>query len=183
MKQSMYGPKIQDELSSSSSPSPSSSWWWISLFLFYNNRPTRDCNLELQRLNRLCLRANFFWHGSQLCVLQEGVSNLACLQRYTMKLVFAFRPLLFDVEKGACFLVFEPPFSTSKTSFGFRLHFLYRLVGEHCVEKQKRFLVFGFRRPDWTDLTPHIYEKLPNTGPKARKTGACISQYSQYFRL
>ena len=75
-----------------------------------------------------------------------------------MKLVFAFRPLLFDVEKGACFLVFEPPFSTSKTSFGFRLHFLYRLVGEHCVEKQKRFLVFGFRRPDWTDLRPVTIE-------------------------
>ena len=156
MKQAMYGPKIQDELSSSSSPSPSSSWWWISLFLFYNNRPRQDCNLELQRLNRLCLRANFFWHGSQLGVLQEGVSNLACLQRYTMKLVFAFRPLLFDVEKGACFLVFEPPFSTSKTSFGFRRHFLYRLIGEHCVEKQKRFLVFGFRRPDWTDLISYI---------------------------
>ena len=139
MKQSMYGPKIQDELSSSSSPSPSSSWWWISLFLFYNNRPTRDCNLELQRLNRLCLRANFFWHGSQLCVLQEGVSNLACLQRYTMKLVFAFRPLLFDVEKGACFLVFEPPFSTTKTSFVFRL----RPIGRRTLCRKAKTL-FGF---------------------------------------
>ena len=70
------------------------------------------------------------------------------------KLVFGFRRLLFDIEKGACFLVFDAPFSMSKTSFGFRHHFLYRLVGERYVEKQKRFLVFGFRRPDWTDLKP-----------------------------
>ena len=68
------------------------------------------------------------------------------------KLVFGFRRLLFDVEKGACFLVFDASFSMSKTSFGFRNHFLHRLVGERYVEKQKRFLVFGFRRPDWTDL-------------------------------
>ena len=79
-------------------------------------------------------------------------SNLLCSQRYMKKLVFGFRRLLFDVEKGACFLVFDASFSMSKTSFGFRNHFLYRLVGERCVEKQKRFLVFGFRRPDWTDL-------------------------------
>ena len=68
-------------------------------------------------------------------------------------LVFGFRRLLFDVEKGACFSVFDAPFSMSKTSFGFRNHFLHRLVGERYVEKQKRFLVFGFRRPDWTDLS------------------------------
>ena len=61
---------------------------------------------------------------------------------------FCFSTLAFRRRKRrACFLVFEPPFSTSKKSFGFRLHFLYRLVGEHSVEKQKRFLVFGFDVP------------------------------------
>ena len=38
-------------------------------------------------------------------------SNLLCSQQYMKKLVFGFRRLLFDVEKGACFLVFDAPFS------------------------------------------------------------------------
>ena len=38
------------------------------------------------------------------------------------KLVFGFWHLLFDVEKGACFLILEAPFSMPKTSFGFRHH-------------------------------------------------------------
>ena len=65
---------------------------------------------------------------------------------------FWFSTLAFRRRKRSIFLVFDAPFSMPKTSFGFRNHFLYRLVGERCVEKQKRFLVFGFRRPDWTDL-------------------------------
>ena len=75
--------------------------------------------------------------------------------------------MLFDVEKGACILVFDAPFSMSKTSFGFRHRFLYRLVGVRYIEKQKCFLVFDFRRPDWTDLTPGCFQELADRLPDA----------------